>query len=59
MKLNKVNPGYLIDPEVHELVRAYATELTERNGFRVSMNAAVAILIKRGDKEIKQEDHKG
>ena len=59
MRINKINPGYSIDPEVHELVKAYSAELTERNGFRVSLNVAVQLLIKRGDKSFKQEDHKG
>ena len=55
MKINKINPGYSIDPEVHELVKAYSAELTERNGFRVSLNVAVSLLIKHGYKEIRSE----
>jgi len=55
MRINKINPGYSIAPEVHELVKAYSVELTERNGFRVSINVAVQLLIKHGHKELTKE----
>ena len=59
MRINKINPGYSIAPEIHELVKAYSAELTERNGFRVSLNVAVQLLIKRGNESFKQEDQQG
>jgi len=55
MRINKINPGYSIAPEIHELVKAYSAELTERNGFRVSINVAVQLLIKQGHKELTRE----
>lgn len=58
MKTDKIQPGYRVEPAVHELVQQHAKDLTAEHGFRVSVNAALAVLIKRAIKEIQNEDHR-
>ena len=59
MRTDKIQPGYRVEPAVHELVQQHAKYLTTEHGFRVSVNAALAVLIKRAIKEINEEVHQG
>jgi len=59
MKLNQIQPGYRVTPEVYELVKAYSEHLSKKNGFHVSANNALAVLIQRGYKELHQEIERG
>ena len=59
MRQKKIQPGYLVSVEAHEIVKEYAKQLTDSLGFPVSHNKALELLIKRGDKEIKAEEQRG
>jgi len=48
MKINQIQPGYRVTPELHEFVKDYAIELTAKHGFHVSVNKALAVLIRKG-----------
>lgn len=52
MRTKKIQPGYRVEAELHEKVTAYAKELTGRNGFPVSINTALSLIIKQGLKEL-------
>ena len=55
MKINQIQPGYRVIPELHELVKDYAAELTTKHGFHVSVNKALAVLIRAGH-EVKNNE---
>lgn len=59
MKLEKIQPGYRVTTDVHDLVKSYAKELTDRLGFPVSANKSVELLIKRGYKAEQEVDQRG
>ena len=48
MKIDQIQPGYRVTSELHELVKSYAQELSNKHGFHVSVNKAVAVLIRAG-----------
>ena len=58
MKVNQIQPGYRVNPELHELVKDYAVELTTKHGFHVSVNKALAVLIRKGSEAL-DEDERG
>lgn len=59
MKTEKIQPGYRVTGEVHEIVKSYAKELSGQLGFHVSVNKAVELLIKRGHESVTQEPQRG
>ena len=59
MKINQIQPGYRVTPELHEFVKDYAIELTEKHGFHVSVNKALAVLVGKGREASQAETVKG
>jgi len=48
MKLETIQPGYRVTPDVHDLVRKFAHQLSQEHGFHVSANKALSVLIRAG-----------
>ena len=48
MKINQIQPGYRVIPDIYKMVKDEAEELSEKNGFHVSDNKALAVLIRKG-----------
>jgi len=59
MKINQIQPGYRVTPELHEFVKDYAIELTAKHGFHVSVNKALAVLIRKGSEAFRDEVQRG
>ena len=59
MKINQIQPGYRVAPDLHEFVKDYADELTKKHGFHVSVNKALAVLIRKGYEANQSEPEQG
>jgi len=46
MKLETIQPGYRVTPDVHNLVKEFAHMLSQEHGFHVSANKALSVLIR-------------
>jgi hypothetical protein len=51
MRTEQIQPGYRVTSELHDLVKDFAEKLSEKHGFHVSVNKAVAILIRAGHED--------
>jgi len=59
MKIDQIQPGYRVTSVIYAMVKAEAEELSEKNGFHVSDNKALAVLIRKGREASQAETVKG